>query len=47
MIWRIVKQILSYVKLNVIYEEGDMVHVRIWFGKKLVLERKIDIIRSA
>lgn len=43
MVWRILKKLLAAVALTVHYEDGDIVHIRIVYGGRTVLDRKIDL----
>lgn len=44
MIWRIIKKVLSFVKVTVSFRNGDKVRVRIVLGSHVVLDRIFDVI---
>lgn len=38
------KKILGYVDIQVRFHSGDMVHVKLIIGEKVVLDREVDIL---
>lgn len=47
MIAVILKKVLSFVQVEVTFKAGDMVHIKLYLGDKLVFDREIDIIKGA
>lgn len=43
MIWRILKHLLSAVTVTVHYEEGDLIHIKLVYGGKIIFDKKLDI----
>lgn len=38
------KKILGYVDIQIRYHSGDMIHIRMYLGEKLILDREVDIL---
>lgn len=43
MIWRILKKLLSVVSIYINYTEGDQIHLKLEYGGKVILDKKLDI----
>lgn len=46
MIWRILKKLLAAVKLTVHYKDGDIVQIKLVYGKNVVLDKEFDIMKG-